>query len=270
LQERYNYFDTSRNSIPINRGVLFDIIQPDEFDGFIILAGAISSYITYDRLVEFCKKYTVVPCISTSVSLPGVPAIVSDNETGILQLIDHLYKVHGYTKIANLRGPAHHKESDARFLAYKAGLERNGLPFDPGLVYEGDFWYFGGESGGADLLDRGERDFQAIVTGNDEMAVGALRELKRRGIKVPEDIAVCGFENIFEVRTLTPPLTTIVQPIFTHTPFIFASAITDRNIIVERMRRGAIAYFSKSLNEEDFLVTVEVHLKKYMEELFPS
>jgi hypothetical protein len=128
-----------------------------------------------------------------------------------------LVRFHQRTKIGFLRGPVHNAEAEARYSAYLEALETRGLKVDPRLIVAGDFRREAGVQAVCTLFD--ERNVQldeidAIVAASDSMALTLLEELRRRGIKVPGQIAVIGFDDIEEARFTVPPLSSIWQPLF--------------------------------------------------------
>jgi DNA-binding LacI/PurR family transcriptional regulator len=118
----------------------------------------------------------------------------------------HLVKV-GRRRIGHISGRRRTVAGEDRITGYRRAMERAGLPTD-GLVVEGDFSQQAGVTGGIELLDR---DVDAIFCANDAMAVGALDSIRARGLRVPEDVALAGFDDLEFAARLDPPLTTIRQ-----------------------------------------------------------
>ena len=123
-------------------------------------------------------------------------------------LTRHLIEKHERRRIAFVSG--HGREADQRLAGYRAGHHDRGLTPDESLVIRGNFRLSGGQDAVARLFD-GRTRCDAIVAANDWMALGALEALRARGIRVPEDVAVVGFDDIDEARFATPPLTTVLQ-----------------------------------------------------------
>jgi GAF domain-containing protein len=177
----------------------------------IITATTLGNFVSLEELEAFCDRYHPLPVVSIGVKVPDVPSVIVDNEAGVREAVAHLIEDHGYRRIAFIRGPEGHVEAEARFRAYREGLEAHGVPFDDQLVAPGDF--VSSAPGLRLLLDERGVEFDAVMTANDNMALRAIEELRTRGFRVPEDVAVIGFDDISESRFSTPPLTTIRQPI---------------------------------------------------------
>jgi DNA-binding LacI/PurR family transcriptional regulator len=129
-----------------------------------------------------------------------------DNERAAEQVTDHLISL-GRRRIGHITGRRGGVSAEERLTGYRRAMERARLLTDD-LVAEGDYLPRSGELGAARLL---ETDAEAIFCASDAMAFGALRELRRRGVRVPEDVAVAGFDDLAEAATAHPPLTTIRQ-----------------------------------------------------------
>jgi len=139
------------------------------------------------------------------------PVISPDNAHGIFQALIHL-KGHGHHRIAFVAGgPGWPGDSQERLQAFLEGCEEVGLETDSRLMAYGGFSTPGGYQAMRQILAAGV-PFTAVVAANDESAVGAMQALRAAGLRIPEDIAVTGFDNRFESRNQTPPLTTIDQP----------------------------------------------------------
>jgi anti-anti-sigma regulatory factor/putative methionine-R-sulfoxide reductase with GAF domain len=136
-----------------------------------------------------------------------------NNEVGIRDVITHLIEVHGHRRIAFICGPEGNGEAVLRYRAYVDVLTEHDIPIDPDLVAPGTFVYETGVEAIRLLLDERKVEFEAIVAANDWMALGALRTLENRGICVPDDIALAGFDDTKEAAASTPSLTTVRQPI---------------------------------------------------------
>ena len=140
------------------------------------------------------------------------PSVMFDNRAGMAAVVHHLVETHGRRRIAFLRGPTGNQDSDLRESGLRDTLAGLGIPFDARLIVRGGFNEAGGEEAVRALLANGIH-FDAIFTGDDEAATGALAELRRARLRVPDDVAVVGFDDLPLSRHLNPPLTTVRAPI---------------------------------------------------------
>lgn len=141
-----------------------------------------------------------------------VPSVMFDNRAGVTAIVEHLVEVHGRRRIAFMRGPAGNQDSDLREAALRDALASLGIPFDPALIVRGGFNEANGEQAVHDLVASAAR-FDALFTGDDEAAAGALVGLRKAGLRVPQDVALVGFDDLPLSRHLNPPLTTVRAPI---------------------------------------------------------
>jgi LacI family xylobiose transport system transcriptional regulator len=142
---------------------------------------------------------------------PDVASIGSANWAGGLAAAQHLIEL-GHRRIGMIGGPEDMLCSIARVDGYRSALERAGLGFDPGLVRAGDFHVAGGRRAAAHLLDLPEPP-TAIFAGSDLQALGVYEAARPRGIRIPEDLSVVGYDDLRIARWVGPPLTTIRQPL---------------------------------------------------------
>jgi LacI family transcriptional regulator len=141
-----------------------------------------------------------------------IPSVAFENKNGARQMTDHLIERCGHSRIAFLKGPPNNEDARWREKGYRESLEAHGIPFDPYLVAVGGFDDHEAEAAVERMLAEGTQ-MDAIFAGDDESAIGAMLALRYAGLRVPEDIAVVGFDDIPIARHLTPPLTTIRAPI---------------------------------------------------------
>jgi len=134
-----------------------------------------------------------------------------DNWGGVESVIDHLVSL-GHRRIGHISGPQTWKEAVDRRGGWRSGLERHGLDADDQMIESGDWSPRSGARAMVSLLDR-VPDLDAVVVGNDRMALGAMYAAHERGLRIPEDIAVTGFDDIVEAEWFSPPLTSVSQPL---------------------------------------------------------
>jgi LacI family transcriptional regulator len=111
-----------------------------------------------------------------------------------------------------IAGPRDYLCSRARVDGYRSALEQAGIRFDPALVRHGDFHHEGGFARGGELLDLGDRP-TAVFAGSDQQALGLYEAARQRGLRIPQDLSVVGFDDLPVARWVSPPLTTVRQPL---------------------------------------------------------
>ncbi|MCG5441978.1 LacI family DNA-binding transcriptional regulator [Micromonospora sp. NIE79] len=153
----------------------------------------------------------VVVVDPAGVPAMDVPTIGATNWAGGLAATEHLLAI-GHRRIGFVAGPTHLLCSRARLDGYRAGLEAAGVPVDDKLVYPGDFYHASGFAGGTALLDLADPP-TGIFASSDQMAFGVYEAIRRRGLRVPDDVSVVGFDDLPEARWASPPLTTVRQPL---------------------------------------------------------
>jgi len=142
---------------------------------------------------------------------PDLPSVGATNWAGGLAATEHLLGL-GHRRIGAITGPGDYLCSRARADGYRSALEREGIPFDPELVRNGDFRHEGGFQWGGELLDLADPP-TAIFAGSDQQAFGVYEAARQRGMRVPQDLSVVGFDDLPVARWVSPPLTTVRQPL---------------------------------------------------------
>ena len=138
--------------------------------------------------------------------------VVVDEHGAVCAMMAHLASL-GHTRIAHIKGHPAHGASGWRLAGYREGLRRADLVFDPALVVDGEFSYESGHAAASALLDLDHAQRPtAIFAANDDMAAGAICAICERGLSVPRDISVCGFDDTPIAHQVYPALTTVRQP----------------------------------------------------------
>lgn len=140
----------------------------------------------------------------------GADSLTIDNQGGTKAIVSHLVAL-GHTRIAIIKGASRNYDAAERLRGYRAALRQAGITADPSLSAEGGFTEAGGYAAAVELLKLSSRP-TAIFAANDSMAIGALSALRESGVRVPEDIAVAGFDDIPLARYMDPPLSTVRVP----------------------------------------------------------
>jgi len=194
------------------RNVIYDLIHPNNLDGLVILSGTLTGFVDGNAFHRFCEQFEGLPIVSLFIQLTEAHSILLDNKKGMYDLVDHLINTHNCQQIGFIRGPEGHQEADERFQAYADALTSNGIPFNMDFVIPGEFTATSSKQGLQKFFDSKNIQFDAIVAANDRMAVGAFEFFQSRGLEIPKDITIVGFDDIEESRYTLPPLTTVRQP----------------------------------------------------------
>jgi diguanylate cyclase (GGDEF)-like protein len=196
------------------RNAIYALADAHTLDGLVVMSGAIGNLVGAGEMATFCAAYHPLPVVSIAAALDSVPSVVVDDDLGMREAITHLLVQHGRRAIAFIRGPQANEEAERRYRVYREVLDEHGLGFDPDRVVRGTFERISGERSIGVLVDERKVAFDAIVAASDEMAIGAVRALLTRGIRVPEDVAVVGFDDLEAAQFCFPPLTTVRQPLY--------------------------------------------------------
>jgi diguanylate cyclase (GGDEF)-like protein len=194
--------------------LVYNFMNAANIDGLIVTPGSMIDLIGMEKTLQFYKKYASIPMVSLNIRIPGVPVLEIDNMKGLRNLIRHLLDDHGFRRCAFIRGPKENEEARIRFSVYREMLEERSLPFEERLVVDGDFTDTSGKEAIEELIDTRKVDADVLIAANDAMAIGAIEALSIRGIRVPHDIAVTGFDNLLEGASCIPSLTTVAQPLY--------------------------------------------------------
>lgn len=185
-------------------------IGPHNTDGLLVFSDGLFDE---DLAALNASGFPMVLVHRTPPPSLSIPSVTVENEDITYQLVDHLIQVHGRRRIMFLRGPIHQEDSLKRETGYKLALQANGIPFDENLVLNGDFERDIAYKAMDQFLGNGNRvAFDAVFTGDDDAAIGALKALHQHGLRIPEDIAVIGFDDLGFAPFLNPPLTTVRAP----------------------------------------------------------
>jgi len=196
---------------------IVNVLKNQEIDAVIVVANSFTEYISLEKLSQELKVLESKPIISISAPLDVKTNsyTYSSPDQAYEQIIEHLVTEHGRKKIAFFSGELNEcPDSVLRFQAYKKALKKNGLKYDPDLVYPGDFtpastyFYIKNHYNSKD-----EFSYDAILCANDYMAAGAVGAYEEKGLKIPEDISVVGFDDAAIALNSSPNLTTVNQHI---------------------------------------------------------
>lgn len=141
----------------------------------------------------------------------GAPDVGFSNEEGLRLAVDHLVEL-GHTRIGFVRGPEHVVTAAERLDAMRSALGRHQLTLATSDLFEGGFSRDDGEAAADRFVDT-ECGASAMVCANDQAAIGFMRRLRERGVSVPTDVSVVGFDDIAPCRYVDPPLTTVHVPL---------------------------------------------------------
>jgi LacI family transcriptional regulator len=176
-------------------------------DGVIIMSPDIDA----EALMANLPDSHPVVLLNCALRRGSFDSVNIDNTRGTRAIVQHLIK-HGHTRIAIITGSSRNFDGHERLLSYRATLRNASIEKNPRYEAPGNFTEDSGFEAAQQLLELRTRP-TAIFAANDSMAIGALSALREAGVRVPEEIAVVGFDDISIARHLNPPLTSVHVPI---------------------------------------------------------
>jgi LacI family transcriptional regulator len=182
------------------------LLRDKQVDGIIFMATTPRT----DHIASIVERTIPVVIFYREVPDLNIDSLVVDNFGGGYLATQHLIEL-GHTRIACVAPASTNSPSALRVNGFRKAMADAGLVVDEDLIYRGDNRFAGGRDGADHLIATG-KTFSAVFAGNDVMAVGTLRTLQQRGLAVPGDVSVVGFDGIALGDFITPSLTTVVQP----------------------------------------------------------
>lgn len=188
---------------------LLDYIDLSQFDGIIYDGEGYNVEGMADKVIRALRKATC-PIVSISSEVEGFINIHFDDALGQRILVEHFLDEHHFTKIGYMSGYLTHPDAQIRLAEFRAVMREHGLPENGCGVFEGDFWFLKGKDAADFFLSLPERP-EAIICANDYMAIALSTELRIRGVRVPEDIAICGYDGTVEGKEYLPRITSVTR-----------------------------------------------------------
>jgi LacI family transcriptional regulator len=176
-------------------------------DGIILCSSGADA-----SVVRSIERHRALPIVTFDNVLDGVGVgrVTLDNAAGVELLVRHLVEVHGHRRIGYVGGIERETSGAERLAGYRAGMAASGLPVDEAAVRPGDWTEAAGRSETAALLDLAER-VTGIVYPSADLALGGLSELRARGVRVPDHVAIVCFDDSGAAPLLDPPLTALAR-----------------------------------------------------------
>ncbi len=187
---------------------IFQLPDFKNFDGAIVDLTTINDVETKNYLMAQLQD-SQIPFVSLGIEITGGSCFSFDNNSAISTLIDHLVLEHKAQNIHFIGGTTHNIDAKERLAAYKRSMQRHGLAVEDSFISYGNYEYAGGYAVVDSYLANARPLPDAFVCANDQMAIGALMRLEQAGYRVPEDIILTGYDNLFLSEQTRPRLTTV-------------------------------------------------------------
>ncbi|MBR4825243.1 MAG: GGDEF domain-containing protein [Spirochaetaceae bacterium] len=197
----------SKHADKIGCGI-FKLIDYENIDGVIISQRVMYSHQSETEIVEQCEKHNV-PVVSLNFPDKKIPSVCFDDKYSFEKMVDHLIEKHGCKKLRLVAGPKGNGYSMTREDAFKNSLEKHGLKFNQKEIMYGDFWRIPALQRMDEFFASGAELPDAFVCANDAMAIAVCEKLFEKGLHVPDDVIVTGFDGLDLAEYHIPKISTV-------------------------------------------------------------
>ena len=225
-RHRYNMLLCNTDGDPQKELAYMSVLKAKWIDGVILVAPRMNE----NQILSFVKQGISLVIADRPIEDLPVNQIWVDNVRGAYEATTHLIDL-GHQKIGIITGPDNVENNFNRVKGYRLALKTHGIDFNPSCLIKGDFKFESGYKAMEKFLKMEDRP-SAVFATNDLMALGALEKAKSSGLRVPEDLALVGFDDIMFSAFINPALTTVMQPIY-------------------ELGEGAMKMLLQALNKED-------------------
>lgn len=208
LKQNYNIMLCETDSNPERENIYFDLVKSRMADGVI----SMDPTVNMEKLKEMAKRHAIIQCSEYSID-SGIPYVSIDSISAAYLAVKHLINI-GHEKIALINSDKNFLYARHREKGFLKALKEHKIPVNPDYItYSGDLGFNYGQRAMRRILQLEDRP-TAVFAVSDVLAIGALKEIKLKGLEVPRDIAVVGFDKIDFSNMTNPTLTTISQPMY--------------------------------------------------------
>lgn len=208
LSQNYNILLCETDSSPEKEDIYFDLVRKKMADGIISMDPAVN----VETLKTLSEKYAIIQCSEYGGGI-DIPYVTIDSEEASYRAVKHLIQM-GHRRIALMNSDEKFLYARERRMGYQRALEEHGIPLNKEYIfYTKELGFEQGQQAMKKILQLKERP-SAVFAVSDLLAIGALKEINAAGLRVPEDVAVVGFDKIDFSNMTNPTLTTVAQPMY--------------------------------------------------------
>ena len=195
----------------VGESLIYDLPNLSDFDGIISMPATMGNDLALAKVYQVLKPLRGKPHVSIDVPQDGAVTIQFDDRISVEEITEHLISEHGARKIAFVSGPLNSIVARERVEACRNVLRRHGLELDEKFLFDGRWTRIGGRAAAEKILSMGGELPDAVICGNDDMALSIIECFNENGVNVPNDVAVTGFDSLREA--VMRGLTTVCRPI---------------------------------------------------------
>ena len=181
----------------------------EDYDGIIIAGDTFGIDGMYEELTDLIEREAKCPVVCVRQKDERFYNVLVDNCRAMSDMVEHFITHHGFTRICFMTGKLEMYDAQRRLLGYIDTMQKHGLSVTPDMVYEGDYW----RNRGTDAVEWFYKDRnnlpQAIVCANDYMAISVCKALHEKGIRVPEEVCVSGYDDTEEAKYTIPSISSM-------------------------------------------------------------
>lgn len=192
---------------------LYQLPPYEDLDGVILVLDTMDNKDNIEKVIQIVKSRCTCPIVSMRMTIPDVSNILVDNSTCMEGVIRHIIEEHKPKRPCFMSGPAHHFDAVERLACFRNLMAEYNIPLDDHQIFYGDFWKQRAKQACDWFFDSPEKP-DAILCANDYMAMSMASELISRGIRIPDDIVISGYDGLDSSNSFSPSITTAVAPFY--------------------------------------------------------
>ena len=192
---------------------IYELINYDRFDGFILMTNTINDQNTKERIISNVIKSGRPAVVFDCSDYPEFYNISIDNSGAMQEIVRHIIDKHNARTINYVSGPLSNPEAKSRYDAFLSVMKEHDIAVDPERIYFGEFRAIDGINAVESFITSGLSMPDAIICANDAMGIAVVMALERYGYDIPKDIMVTGFDNTYTAKNYSPALTSVSRPL---------------------------------------------------------